>query len=218
VHVVKLPPSERATKGASAASITRLPAAAGSLAVGVIGLDARNTAEPLGLTDADRCVPCRGEGVRGKASSRSDDFFRVRECEVAGRRRPPQRVAAYAQSGRSIIAGVSGERRRPGTLTANPTAAMYDAVALAGRGCGLMATVDIPAGTVVLQEDPVLVYTTHAARGTVCAVCLRLVDAAQASACACPDCGAMICSPPVSLCGSAARLPGGGCCGREAVR
>ena len=70
-------------------------------------------------------------------------------------------------------------------------AAMYDAVALAGRGCGLVATTDIPAGTVVLQEDPVLVYTTHAARGAVCAACLRLVGAAQAAACACPDCGAL---------------------------
>lgn len=75
---------------------------------------------------------------------------------------------------------------------ANPTAAMYDAVALAGRGCGLVATSSIPAGTVVLQEDPVLVYTTHAARGAVCAACLRLVDAAQVSACACPDCGALV--------------------------
>jgi hypothetical protein len=134
--------------------------------------------------------PCLGEGVGGRVSSRSD-FFSATSRRLLGGAGPPQRVAAYARSGRSTAAGVSGEPRRPGTLTANPTAAMYDAVALAGRGCGLMATVDIPAGTVVLQEDPVLVYTTHAARGAVCAACLRLVDA-QASACACPHCGALI--------------------------
>jgi hypothetical protein len=54
---------------------------------------------------------------------------------------------------------------------------LYDAVAIEGRGCALVANQAIPAGTTVLQEDPVLVYTTHAARAAVCASCLRFTSA-----------------------------------------